>query len=82
MIECNVIRPQPFLTIHLDRFYEECPNDIRKDSTPFVIDLKISLPEAHEYELHSAVLHIGSPIKGHYSTLVREASNQWVVIID
>ena len=47
------------------------------------INTHISLSDTHEYQLHSAVLHMGSnTTKGQYCTMIRELSNQWVMIID
>lgn len=74
----SVTRFPPFFLVNIRRFDKKG----NKDCSPLGIDLQLKLSNERQYRLNNAILHKGTATNGFYSTLAREAPNQWAVLMD
>lgn len=73
----DILRGPPYLLFQLVRFHQENG----KERRPLIINETLSLV-SRSYQLCAAILHKGTPSAGHYLNLLKEATNQWVVLDD
>lgn len=73
----DILRGPPYLLFQLVRFHQENG----KERRPLIINETLSLA-TQSYQLCAAILHKGTAGAGHYLNLLKEATNQWVVLDD
>lgn len=74
----SITRFPPFFLVNVRRFDKKG----NKDCSLLGIDLQLKLSIERQYRLNNAILHKGTATNGFYSTLAREAPNQWAVLMD